>query len=292
VSVIKFSFPNTNVNGDPQSAKEFVFKFFASPEAAPFMSNPDGQPGVFFYGPGQPLNGLQPFGFEAADMLESSLDLNEGDIVFLQARKNSPFTGGSTSMGRLRLAVHKFAVTEGYIPPLDPKLFEFLWITDFPLFSPINDSDPGQGGSAGLCSTHHPFTSPLSAKDVDHLATSPGEALADHYDVVVNGVELGGGSRRIHDARMQEYILRDVLKMSKERLKDFQHLLDVLDTGCPPHAGIALGFDRLIAVMLGRESLRDVIAFPKNGKGEDVLVKSPNRMTPEQLATYHLKIVH
>jgi aspartyl-tRNA synthetase len=288
---MKLSFPSMNADGNSQSAKEFIFKFFDSPEAAPFMNNPDGQPGVFFYGPGQPLNGLQPFGFEAADLLETSLELEEGDIVFLQARKNEAFSGGSTSMGRLRLALHKFAVAGGYLPPLDTKAFEFLWVNNFPLFSPINDADPGQGGSVGLCSTHHPFTSPLSAKDVDHLATSPEKALADHYDIVVNGVELGGGSRRIHNAKMQEYILSDVLKMSDERLEDFKHLLDVLDTGCPPHAGIALGFDRLIAVMLGRESLRDVIAFPKNGKGEDILVKSPNKMTPEQLATYHLKLV-
>jgi aspartyl-tRNA synthetase len=288
---MKFNLPRTNIAGDPQSAQKSIHKFFMSPEAGPFMINPDGQPGIFFYGPGQPLNGLQPFGFEAAGQLEDILKLTEGDIVFLQARKSDPFTGGSTSMGRLRLAFHKFAVAEGYIPPIDPRIFEFLWVNEFPLFSPVNDTDPGQGGSAGLCSTHHPFTSPLSAEDVDHLALSPEKAIADHYDIVVNGVEIGGGSRRIHDARMQEYILRDVLRMSEERLGDFKHLIDVLDTGCPPHAGIALGFDRLIAVMLGRESLRDVIAFPKNSRGEDLLVKSPNKMTPEQLATYHLKVV-
>jgi aspartyl-tRNA synthetase len=288
---MNFRFPRENVGGDPQDPKKFIFDFFASPEGAPFNANPDGQPGVFFFGFGQPLMGLQPFGYKAAEDLEHALSLEDGDIVFLQARKNEPFSGGSTAMGRLRLALHKFAVAGGYISPLDPKLFEFLWINNFPLFSPINDVDPGQGGSAGLCSTHHPFTSPLTPRDVDHLATSPEEAVADHYDIVVNGVELGGGSRRIHNAKMQEYVLRDVLKMSEERLGDFKHLLDALHAGCPPHAGIALGFDRLVAVLLGKDSIRDVIAFPKNNRGEDLLVKSPNKMTPEQLATYHLKLV-
>ena len=84
--------------------------------------------------------------------------------------------------------------------------------------------------------------------------------------------------------------MREVLKMSDERMLDFAHLLEVLRAGCPPHAGIALGFDRLIAVMLGRDSVRDVIAFPKSGKGEDMLVKSPTRMTEEQLQTYHLQL--
>ena len=84
--------------------------------------------------------------------------------------------------------------------------------------------------------------------------------------------------------------MREVLKMDDERMKGFQHLLEVLRAGCPPHAGIALGFDRLIAVMLGKESVRDVIAFPKSGKGEDALVKSPSRLSEDQLETYHLRL--
>jgi aspartyl-tRNA synthetase len=89
---------------------------------------------------------------------------------------------------------------------------------------------------------------------------------------------------------MQELVMREVLQMSDERMKDFAHLIEVLRAGCPPHAGLALGFDRLIAVMMGRESVRDVIAFPKSGKGEDMLVKSPTKMTEGQLETYHLKL--
>lgn len=259
-----------------------------SPEATPFISNPEGQPGIFIFDSRKPLQGLQPFGFEAAERLEDMYELEDGDLIVIQARKKEPFSGGSTLIGNLRLALHRAAVAKGLIPA--PEGFEFLWITDFPLFSPSNDTDPGQGGAAGFSATHHPFTAPKTAEDVGLLSTDPASVRAEHYDIVVNGVELGGGSRRIHDARVQEYIMRDVLKMSEERLQDFRHLLDVLRAGCPPHAGIALGFDRLIAVMLGKESVRDVIAFPKSGKGEDLLVKAPNAVTREQLETYHLSL--
>ncbi|KAF2140985.1 uncharacterized protein K452DRAFT_309439 [Aplosporella prunicola CBS 121167] len=277
------------VSDDPAETRKFVAKFMESPDATPFLENPDGQPGIFIYDTSKPLQGLQPFGFEAFEQVEEMLKLDDGDLVVLQARKNEPFSGGSTPIGNLRLALHKAAVAGGYIKA--PQGFKFLWITDFPLFSPSNDTDPGQGGSAGLSATHHPFTAPKTEEDVSLLSTDPAAVRAEHYDIVVNGVELGGGSRRIHDALVQEFIMRDVLKMSEERLQDFRHLLDVLSAGCPPHAGIALGFDRLIAVMLGRASVRDVIAFPKSGKGEDLLVKSPNKATKEQLETYHLKLL-
>ena len=181
-------------------------------------------------------------------------------------------------------------VSQNLIPK--PTGFSFLWIIDFPLFSPSNFASPGegQGGSAGLMSTHHPFTAPKTASDAELLFTDPISCTADHYDLVLNGVELGGGSRRIHDPALQEHVLRDVLRVGDERMADFAHLLDVLGSGCPPHAGVALGFDRLCAVMLGKESIRDVIAFPKSGRGEDLLVKSPTRMTEGQLETYHLKM--
>ncbi|TKA76094.1 hypothetical protein B0A55_04426 [Friedmanniomyces simplex] len=276
------------VSKDANSTRNFVSTFMDSPEAQPFIQNPDGQPGIFIVDSRKPLRGLQPFGFEAAEQVEEMLTLEDGDLVVLQARKNAPFAGGSTPVGNLRLALHKAAVKQGLLPA--PKGFAFTWITDFPLFSPNNDSDPGQGGSAGISSTHHPFTAPKTPEDVDLLLTDPLQAKADHYDLVLNGVELGGGSRRIHNAEMQAFILRDILKMSDVRMRDFGHLIEVFRAGCAPHAGMALGFDRLVAVMLGRESVRDVIAFPKSGSGEDLLVKSPTRVTEEQLKTYHLKI--
>ncbi|CAK3883011.1 related to aspartyl-tRNA synthetase [Lecanosticta acicola] len=273
---------------EPADTRNFVNTFMDSPEAQPFIQNPHGQPGIFIYDSRKPLQGLQPFGFEATEQLEETLELEDGDLVVIQAREKAPSSGGSTVIGNLRLAIHKAAVKQGFLPA--PEGFAFTWITDFPLFSPMDENEPGQGGSAGISATHHPFTAPKRPEDVAVLLENPLLAKADHYDLVVNGVELGGGSRRIHHARMQEFIMRDVLKMSEDRIRDFAHLLEVLRAGCPPHAGMALGFDRLIAVMLGRDSVRDVIAFPKSGKGEDVLVKSPTRMTEQQLETYHLVV--
>jgi Aspartyl-tRNA synthetase len=276
-------------NNDPAETHKFITEFLDSPAGAPFNNNPDGGPGVFIYNGKQPLCGLQPFGFEAAEQVEELLDPDHGDLIVLQARPRAPFSGGSTPVGDLRRALHAASVSAGFKPAATG--FDFLWVVDFPLFSPSVDSEPGQGGAAGFSSTHHPFTAPKTPTDVDLLLTDPTKAVADHYDLVVNGVELGGGSRRIHDAAVQEFIFRDILKMPAERLTDFSHLLDALRSGCPPHAGLALGFDRLVAVMLGKESVRDVIAFPKTGKGgDDAMVGAPSPMTEEALKTYHLQL--
>jgi len=283
VEVMKFQ-----VADEPAKTRKFITTFMDSPDSAAFQENPDGGPGIFVVDSRKPLRGLQPFGFEAAEQVEEMLDIEDGDLVILQARKNRPHSGGLTPLGNLRIALHRAAVAQGYVSALNG--FEFVWITDFPLFSPTTDAEPGQGGTAGLASTHHPFTSPKSAEDVDMLLEDPTRVIGEHYDLVVNGVELGGGSRRIHHAKVQEFILKDVLKMSPERLQEFSHLLEVLRAGCPPHAGIALGFDRLIAVMLGKNSVRDVIAFPKSGRGEDLLVKSPSWISEEALKTYHLQL--
>ncbi|OBT42324.1 hypothetical protein VE00_06322 [Pseudogymnoascus sp. WSF 3629] len=216
--------------------------------------------------------------------------LEQGDIIILQARpRDVKLSGGSTPLGRLRSHIHKAAIAADLIDP-DPS-FNFLWIVDFPLFTPSNTTDPGQGGTAGFSSTHHPFTSPKTPADVDLLHSDPLRVVADHFDLVLNGVELGGGSRRIHNAQMQEWIMREALRMPEARLADFKHLFEALRAGCPPHAGMALGLDRMVAVMTGTESIRDVIAFPKNNRGEDVMVGSPSVMTEGQLATYQLAVV-
>jgi aspartyl-tRNA synthetase len=239
------------------------------------------------------MQGLGPLGYQYVMEGPEALAIESGDLLILQARPNTPFAGGATMLGNLRLALYKAAIAQGLIEPPAKDDYKFVWITDFPLFTPSSEdaSGEGQGGTAGLSSTHHPFTAPKTPADVDLLLTSPSSATAAHYDIVLNGVELGGGSRRIHSAELQEFIFSDILKMKAERVEDFRHLLDVLRSGCPPHAGIALGWDRLMAVMCGKESVRDVIAFPKSGRGEDLLVKSPNRVTEEQLGTYHLKVV-
>ncbi|OAA62024.1 aspartyl-tRNA synthetase [Niveomyces insectorum RCEF 264] len=288
-------------DSSPRDSRRFVQELFdALPPA--LAKNPDGMPAVMIYDASKPLNGLAPLGHEACEQLTSGADpalgpafadLDDGDILLVQARPNAPFRGGSTSLGLLRLEAYRAAVAQALLPRADDQ-FHFLWVVDFPMFTPVDpangDGDPGQGGAAGFAATHHPFTAPRTATDVDLLATDPMRARADHYDLVVNGVELGGGSRRIHVAAVQERVLRDVLQMDDRGVAQFSHLLSALRAGCPPHAGFALGFDRLVAVLSGTGSVRDVIAFPKSMKGEDLAVKSPGRLTPAELATYHLML--
>ncbi|CUS12463.1 unnamed protein product [Tuber aestivum] len=208
-----------------------------------------------------------------------------GAIVVIKERRGY-YSGGNTKLGLLRTALLNKAVEKRLLQGrID---HAFVWVVDFPLFSPTSTGDPSQPGRAPFSSTHHPFTAPI-AEDIQLLRSSPYRVRAEHYDLVVNGIELGGGSRRIHEAALQKYILEKVLRMPQDELQQFDHLLEVLDSGCPPHAGIALGFDRLIAVMTGRDSIRDVIAFPKNAKGADVMVGSPSAVLDRELRAYGLQ---
>jgi aspartyl-tRNA synthetase len=272
----------------PAVSGEFITKFLDAPAAAPYLQNPAGAPGITIVDPQKPLQGLAAFGHEAADKITGLLEPNVGDILVVQARPNVPQSGSSTPLGNLRRDIYQSAFVTGVLT--QPTSDSFLWVVDFPLFSPIHDSDPGQGGQAGICSTHHPFTAPKTQKDIYLLTKDPLKCLGDHYDLIINGVEVGGGSRRIHDKKLQEFILRDTLKMKPERVEDFRHLLNALEAGCPPHAGFALGFDRLVAILTRQSSMRDVIAFPKWGDGEDRMVGAPSRMTEDQLKTYHLGV--
>ena len=278
-----------------EDTRSFAKRFFDSPEGVLFNVNPDGGPAIFIYDSKRPLQGLSAFGFEAVENLEGHLDLEEGYLVILQARKKLSPSGSLTALGNMRNELFNAAVREGLISAPSWKHFEPLWITDFPLFSPIDRSEPGQGGAAGFASTHHPFTSPKTPEDVDMLLQNPTEAVGYHYDLVINGEEIGGGSQRIHHAVIQNFIFREILKMDDEKIKEFDHLLEALQAGCPPHAGIALGFDRLVAMILSSElgkrmTMRDVIAFPKSGKGDDLMVKSPGMITDKVLETYRLKL--
>jgi len=275
--------------------RKFVTQFLNSSDGKLFLEEEDGSPGIFIYGSGTPLQGLSAFGFEAAQKMEEQFALQDGNLLILQARKNELLAGGSTTLGNLRNALYRAAVQDGLLPTPSWDDFKPLWITDFPLFSPSKDSEPGQGGKAGLASTHHPFTSPKTPEDVDMLCTDPTKAIANHYDLVINGEEIGGGSQRIHHAKMQEFVFREVLQMDDERVSEFSHLLEALRAGCPPHSGIALGFDRLVAMIASckyktKLSMRDVIAFPKSGKGEDLMINSPGPMSEETLRTYHLQL--
>ena len=287
--VLDLSAPRDTDDPPANVTRNFIKDFFDSPPASPFHNNPHGAPGIFVYNPLSPLRGLSAFGFEAASAMEELFTPEEGALIILQARPNMPLSGSSTTLGNLRSLLIKAALRKGLLPSKVP--YAPLWVTEFPLFTPTeHNPDEGQSSPTGLSSTHHPFTAPLSPNDVSLLPHSPEKALADHYDLVINGVELGGGSRRIHSAAFQTYVLKDVLRLSEEKLRDFEHLIKVLKAGCPPHAGFALGFDRLAAMMVGKESVRDVIAFPKGSGGEDKCVGSPTSLRTEELERYGLKL--
>jgi len=233
------------LNCESQQVRTFLTKFMDSPDAEPCTSNVDGAPGFCVYDSRKPVEGLQTLGFEGAKQLKTlyrnfpcpryqdkevhkiNTRFDDGDLLIIQARQKLPHSGGSTMLGKFRLALHKAAVAGGLIQP--DTNHHYLWVTDFPMFTLDNDSDPGQGGTAGFSATHHPFTAPRTAEDVDLLLTDPLKAKADHYDLVVNGVELGGGSRRIHNAEMQKFVMRDIVKVYKLNPFSNIHLLNFLD---------------------------------------------------------------
>lgn len=234
--------------------------------------------------------------------LNELLGLEEGDIIAISNRSEHPYEN-PTPLGRFRnLAMaeypdkwkRKLIDSSGNtsVPPSDA--FVSCWVHDFPLFSPSEENS----GSNDLYpkynwdhreSTHHPFTM-VKSEDYSLLESDPYLAHGEHYDLVINGVEVGGGSRRIHNPLVQQYVLEEVLKI-KNYNSLFGHLLEALSFGCPPHAGLALGFDRLCAMVVGTQSIRDVIAFPKNQSGVDPVVSSPSNVDSETLADYYIQTI-
>lgn len=297
--VFRFQDPELNTSlvdsGDPEPAKPQATQHFITSLLQglprPLAENPYGLPVALVIDPSKPLSGLSSLGHEAAsDVLASdALALESGDVLVLQARPDTPLSGGATALGTLRKHIYDKAVEHKFLP--FDKSFQFLWVTSFPLFTPTDPStnDPGQGGTAGFSATHHPFTAPLTSADFSLLATDPLAAKADHYDLVVNGVELGGGSRRIHVAAVQEHIFRNILQMSDAGVEHFSHLLEALRAGCPPHAGFAFGWDRVCATLGYTGSVRDVIPFPKSKRGEEVVARAPGRVKSDEWAVYGLK---
>jgi aspartyl-tRNA synthetase len=157
-----------------------------------------------------------------------------------------------------------------------------LWVVDFPMFE--FDEEKKTWGAR-----HHPFTAPKEGHDV-LFTTDPGKAVAKAYDVVLNGWEIGGGSVRIHKPEVQARVF-SALKISPEdQRKKFGFLLDALSYGAPPHGGIAFGFDRLVAMMAGVDQIRDVIAFPKTQRGQDLLIDTPTAVTEQQLRDLHINV--
>lgn len=165
----------------------------------------------------------------------------------------------------------------------------FLWVYEFPLFLPedeVKEEDDGSGRKKWT-SCHHPFTAPRES-DRGLVYTDPGKVTGEHFDLVLNGEEVGGGSIRINDPVLQKYVLNNVLQIPdiEERMDYF---FQALSSGCPPHGGIALGLDRLMtAISPFAQSIRDVIAFPKSSQGRDLLTGAPSELDARTRSLYHL----
>ena len=203
------------------------------------------------------------------ESLLSTLEVQEGDIIFFGAGKRSIV---NDSLAALRDLVAK---------DLDLLTCEWApcWVVDFPMFEKNRSGD--------LTPLHHPFTAPNCT--ADELKEDPLGALTEAYDIVLNGTELGGGSVRIHDRLMQETVLNLLNINEKEAEEKFGFLIAALQHGCPPHAGLAIGFDRMIMLMTGSDSIRDVIAFPKTQTASCLLTEAPGQAAQEQLEELHIR---
>ncbi len=198
-----------------------------------------------------------------------------GDVIFIVADKDEVVF---QSLGALRLELaKKFNLLEG------AEEFKFAWVTEFPLLE--RDEEAGR-----FVALHHPFTSPME-EDLHLLETDPGSARAKAYDMVLNGEELGGGSIRIHDSKLQEKMFT-LLGFSKEEAWErFGFLLEAFKYGPPPHGGLAFGMDRLVMFLAGTDNIKDVIAFPKNQNAYDPMSEAPNSVDPAQLEELGIGIV-
>ena len=211
--------------------------------------------------------------------LKSRLNIEDGDIVFFAAAK---WEQACSILGRIRLEAGKLLQKRGKIEiPADK--FNFLWVIEFPLM--LWDEEQNRYVSA-----HHPFTAPVE-EDVKFLDSDPLKVRGQHYDIVLNGTELGGGSIRIHQPKVQEKVFKDVLKIPADIVESrFGYMLNAFKYGAPPHGGIALGFDRLVAILTNRPSIRDIVAFPKTQKGQDLMAQSPSQVTEKQLRDLYISV--
>ncbi|HME89087.1 MAG TPA: aspartate--tRNA ligase [Chthoniobacterales bacterium] len=216
------------------------------------------------------------FGDVEKKALQSKLKIEEGDLVLFGADK---WEIACEVLGRIRLRV---AEIQKLIP--EKEIWDFLWVYDFPLL--LWSAEENKWNAM-----HHPFTRP-KAEDVALLDDKNkfSEIRAEAYDVVLNGVEIGGGSMRIHEPKLQEKMFEALGISPQARQSQFGHLLRALRLGAPPHGGIALGLDRLVMLICGAETIRDVMAFPKNNRGMDLMTQSPADIDPRQLRELSIKL--
>ena len=205
--------------------------------------------------------------------LQSKLNIEEGDCVFFGADK---WETACEVLGRLRLRIAEIQDLLGRARPADASEWDFLWVTDFPLF----EWSPEENKWNAM---HHPFTRPKTEDMPLFEAKKFPEVRAEAYDVVLNGVEIGGGSMRIYEPELQEKMFEALGISPEDRQSQFGHLLRAFRLGAPPHGGIALGLDRLVMLVCGEQSIRDVMAFPKNNRGMDLMTQSPSEVDPKQL---------
>jgi aspartyl-tRNA synthetase len=212
--------------------------------------------------------------------LTAKLGIAEGDMIFFAA---APWEKACAILGRLRLESAALLQKRGKLT-IRHDDWKFLWVVDFPLMS----YDEAENR---YVATHHPFTAPV-AEDAELLDSNPKAVRGQHYDVVLNGMELGGGSIRIHQPALQKKVFEDVLKIPADVVESrFGYMLKAFTYGAPPHGGIAFGLDRMCALLCGTTSIRDVIAFPKTQKGQDLMAQSPTPVTERQLKELHIGVV-
>ncbi|GAB3070902.1 aspartate--tRNA ligase [Salinicoccus sesuvii] len=207
-----------------------------------------------------------------ADISEA-LSLENGDLVLFVADSEKVV---HASLGNLRNKLAKD------LDLISKDQFNFLWVTDWPLFE--YDEEAGRYFAA-----HHPFTSP-KAEDIEKLEKAPEQVLANAYDIVLNGYELGGGSIRIHDASLQEKMFKALGFTDEERDAQFGFLIEAFKYGAPPHGGIAYGLDRFVMLLAGTDNIRDVIAFPKTASAGDLMMNAPSEVSAAQLKELHIDL--
>ncbi len=214
------------------------------------------------------------YGAEVLAEVKEKTGAKDGDLVLILS--GSPANKVRTQLCTLRLEMGE------RLGLRDKNKFECLWIVDFPLFEWSEEEQR-------LMATHHPFTMP-NADDIPLLDEHPERVRAKAYDFICNGIEVGGGSLRIHDSNLQEKMFK-ILGFTKESAEaQFGFLMNAFKYGAPPHAGLAFGLDRFVSIMAGLDSIRDCIAFPKNNSGRDVMLDAPSQLASKQLEELKISV--